>query len=94
MAAPREGSDDNVLERAIASSKAAHFSDAERLFRIFLLRQPKHVRALNEFGILLAQIGKYEEAERHIRQAIGLGWRSGAVFYNHGTVLNALTCFG
>jgi len=90
MAAAREGSDDSVLERAIASSKAAHFSDAERLFRIFLLRQPKHVRALNEFGILLVQIGKYEEAERHIRQAIGLGWRSGAAFYNHGTILNAL----
>ena len=90
MAAPLEGSHDNVLERAIASSKAGHFSEAERLFRLFLLRQPKHARALNQFGILLAQIGQYEEAERLICQAISLGMSSGATFYNHGTLLKAL----
>jgi predicted TPR repeat methyltransferase len=82
--------DDHVLDQAIASSKAGHFSYAERLFRIFLLRQPKHARALNQFGILLAQIGRYEEAERYIRQAIRLGSHSGATFYNHGTILKFL----
>src|ERR1700731_26088 len=86
----QEGSDGNVLDQAIASSKAGYFSDAERLFKRFLLRQPNHVRALNQFGILLAQIGRYEEAERHIRRAISLGSRSGATFYNHGTILKAL----
>src|SRR5258708_6096639 len=85
-----EGSDDNVLDLAIASTKAGRFSDAERLFKIFLLRQPTHVRALDQFGILLAQIGRYEEAERHIRQAISLGSRSGATFYNHGLMLKYL----
>jgi predicted TPR repeat methyltransferase len=84
------GSGDSVLEQAIASSRAGCFSDAERLFKQFLLRQPNHVRALNQLGILLVQIGRYEEAERHIRQAISLGLRSGATFYNHGTILKVL----
>jgi predicted TPR repeat methyltransferase len=82
--------DTNVLDQAIASSKAGDFSNAERLFRAFLLRQPDHVRALDQFGILLAQIGRYEEAERHIRTAIGLGSRSGGTFYNHGIILKYL----
>ena len=85
-----DDSEQNVLVQAIASCRAGLFSDAERLFRTFLLRQPEHVQALNQFGILLAQIGKYEEAERHIGQAIRLGSRSGATFYNHGTILSAL----
>jgi predicted TPR repeat methyltransferase len=46
-------------------------------------------RSIN-FGILLAQNGRYEEAERLIRQAISLGISSGATFYNHGTLLKAL----
>jgi Flp pilus assembly protein TadD len=85
-----EVSDDRILDQAIASYKAGHFSDAERLFGIFLVRQPNHVRALNLFGILLTRIGKYEEAEPRIRQAIGLGLRSAATFYNHGIILKFL----
>jgi predicted TPR repeat methyltransferase len=82
--------DDDILDEAIASAKAGHFSDAEHLFKIFLLRHPTNVRALYPFGILLAQVGRHEEAERHIRQAIGLGLRSPQIFYNHGTVLKHL----
>ena len=48
------------------------------------------MRALHNFGILLTQVGRHEEAERHIRQAIGLGLRSPQIFYNHGTVLKHL----
>ena len=95
MAAPSAarlvgGADDHVLDQAIASSKAGRFSHAEHLFKTFLLRQPKHARALNQFGILLAQTGRYDEAERHIGQAISLGLCSGATFYNHGITLKYL----
>jgi predicted TPR repeat methyltransferase len=82
--------EDDILGEAIASSKAGHFSDAEHLFKVFLVRHPTHARALYNFGILFAQVGRYEEAERRIRQAIGLGLRSAQVFYNHGTVLKQL----
>jgi predicted TPR repeat methyltransferase len=82
--------DDDVLDEAIASSEAEHFSEAEHLFKIFLLRRPTHVRALYHFGILLARVGRHEEAERQIRQAIGLGLRSSQIFYNHGTLLKHL----
>jgi len=86
-----DGIDDTVvLDQAIASSKAGQFLDAERLFRIFLFRRPDHVRAHDQFGILLAQTGRYEEAERHIRQAISLGSGSSTTFYNHGTILKYL----
>jgi predicted TPR repeat methyltransferase len=87
---PQATDDTNVLDQAVASSKAGHFANAERLFEALLLRQPDHVRALDQFGILLAQIGRYEEAERHIRRAIGLGARSGGTFYNHGIILKYL----
>ena len=93
MTRPQAGegrSDDRVLEQAIASAKAGHLSDAERLFKGFLLRHPGHARALSQFGILLAQIGRLEEAEAHIRQAINLGQVSGGIFYNHGTILKHL----
>jgi predicted TPR repeat methyltransferase len=82
--------DDDVLGRAIASSKAGRFSEAEHLFDAFLLRRPADPRALYNFGILLAQVGRHEDAERRIRQAIGLGLRSPRIFYNHGTVLKHL----
>jgi len=82
--------DEDVLDLAIASSKAGHFSDAEHLFKTFLLRHPTHVGALCHFGLLLAEVGRHEEAERRIRQAIDLGLRSPQIFYNHGTVLKHL----
>jgi predicted TPR repeat methyltransferase len=85
-----EISDDGILAQAIACSKAEHFFDAERLFEILLDRQPNHVRGHDQFGVLLAQIGRYEAAEGHIRQAIRLGSSSGATFYNHGTILKHL----
>src|SRR5690242_14359777 len=92
--APRQGgeerSDDRVLDQAIASAKAGRLSDAERLFREVLLRHPRHARALSQFGILLAQLGRFEEAESNIRQAINLGSVSGTIFYNHGTILKHL----
>jgi predicted TPR repeat methyltransferase/Flp pilus assembly protein TadD len=82
--------DDDVVGKAIASSRAGRFSDAEHLFNAVLLRRPADPRALYNFGILLAQVGRHEEAERRIRQAIGLGLRSPRIFYNYGTVLKHL----
>jgi predicted TPR repeat methyltransferase len=85
-----EGSDVKVLDQAITSARAGDLVNAEGLFKIFLLRQPNHVRALDQFGVLLAQIGRYVEAEHHFRKAISLGSRSGATFYNHGIILKYL----
>jgi len=82
--------DDDVLGKAIASSKAGRFSEAEHLFNTFLVRRPSDPRALYNLGILLAQVGRHEDAERRIRRAISLGLRSPRIFYNHGTVLKHL----
>jgi predicted TPR repeat methyltransferase len=82
--------DDDGFEKAVAASKAGHFSDAEHLSRKLLLRHPAHLRGLYQLGILLARIGRHAEAERHFRQAIDLGLRSPQIFYNHGTVLKHL----
>jgi predicted TPR repeat methyltransferase len=81
---------DDGLHRAVAASKAGNLSDAEHLFKKLLLTHPAHVRALYQLGILLAQVGRHAEAERHIRQAIDLGLRSPQIFYNHGTILKHL----
>lgn len=85
-----EGSDREILDQAIASSKSIRLSDAERLFKIFLLRHPEHAAALEQYGVLLARVGRYQEAERHFRQAISLGLGSAQTFYNHGTLLKYL----
>jgi predicted TPR repeat methyltransferase len=85
-----EGSDYEIFGRAMASCKARRFFDAERLFKIFFLRNPEHPVALDRFGVMLAQVGRHEEAERYIRHAISLGLRSERTFYNHGTILKCL----
>jgi predicted TPR repeat methyltransferase len=85
-----ESSDYEIFGRAMASCKARRFFDAERLFKIFFLRNPEHPVALDRFGVMLAQVGRHEEAERYIRHAISLGLRSERTFYNHGTILKCL----
>jgi predicted TPR repeat methyltransferase/Flp pilus assembly protein TadD len=85
-----DGADSEILDQATASFKAGLLTAAERLFDEFLQRHPGHGVALDRFGALLAQTGRYQEAERHFRQAIDLGLRSAQTFYNHGTVLKYL----
>jgi tetratricopeptide (TPR) repeat protein len=84
---------DDAFARALAALQAAQVEDAERLFKKTLRLQPRHVGALNLYGVLLTQMERYEEAEQYIRRAIEGNPNSDATFYNYGVILKALKRF-
>ena len=81
---------DQTLHQALSTMRAGDPAAAERLFRRTLDLQPKHVAALNYFGIFLARLHRFEEAEQYMRLAVQTDARSGATFCNYGLILKAL----
>src|SRR5713101_8967522 len=55
---------DKAFIRALASFQAGKTDEAERAFKELLREAPGHVAGLNLLGILLTQLGRFEEAER------------------------------
>jgi tetratricopeptide (TPR) repeat protein len=84
---------DDAFARALAALQAAQVEDAERLFKKTLRLQPRHVPALNLYGVLLTQMERYEEAEPYVHRAIQENPNSDATFYNYGVILKALKRF-
>jgi tetratricopeptide (TPR) repeat protein len=84
---------DDTFARALAALQAGEVEDAERLFKKTLRLQPRHVAALNLYGVLLTQMERYEEAEPYVRRAIEENPNSDATFYNYGVILKALKRF-
>jgi protein O-GlcNAc transferase len=81
---------DQTLHQALSTMQAGDPAAAERLFRRTLDLQPKHVAALNYFGIFLARLHRFEEAEQYMRLAVQTDARSSATFCNYGLILKAL----
>jgi protein O-GlcNAc transferase len=79
-----------TFRQAIASLQARKLKDAERLFKILLAEEPRHVAGLNLFGILLIQLGRFKEAEQYVRRALDENPKSDATCYNYGIILKAL----
>ena len=88
--APVSSSADDKFRRALASLQAGNASDAEPLLKKLLAAQPRHVGGLNLLGIVLTQLGRFEEAERYLRRALNENATSDATFFNYGMVLKAL----
>jgi predicted O-linked N-acetylglucosamine transferase (SPINDLY family) len=82
--------DNERFRRALSALQAGHIEDAVRLFKQVLRTQPKHVAALNLLGIALTQLGRFAEAETHLRLALQENANSDATLYNYGIVLKAL----
>ena len=83
-------SPDKLFDRALASFQAGNLVDAEFLFKELLNVQPKHVAALNLISVVLTQLGRFDEAEQHIRRALRENAASDASFNNYGIILQAL----
>jgi len=62
-------------------------SKAERYYRRVLERSPKHLPTLPKYGILLLQLGKWEQAEEVFKRMLDLEPKSppldGLVYYGH-----------
>jgi protein O-GlcNAc transferase len=75
---------------AVAALNAGKFSDAERLFRTVLKRQPAHAGALNLLTIALMQMQRFAEAEGTAKAASRASANSDVTFYNYGIILKRL----
>jgi protein O-GlcNAc transferase len=81
---------DETFRNALAAMQTGQADAAEQLFKQALQLQPRHVAALNLFGILLTSLGRLEEAEHYTRRALDENASSDATIYNHGVILKAL----
>ena len=84
---------DETFARALGALQAGNIDDAERLFKKTLSLQPRHVPALNVYGVLLTQCRRFDEAETFVKRAIRENATSDATFYNYGVILTALKRF-
>jgi predicted O-linked N-acetylglucosamine transferase (SPINDLY family) len=81
---------DQTLHQALSAMQTGQAAAAERLFRQVLELQPKHLAALNYFGIFLTRLGRFEDAECYTRLALQADATSDATFCNHGLILKVL----
>ena len=81
---------EKLLANAVASLQAGNAHDAERSLKELLAAQPRHVAGLNLLGIVLTQLGRFDEAEVYLRRALDENATSDATFYNYGIILKAL----
>jgi protein O-GlcNAc transferase len=82
--------ENDTFQRALSALQAGDAKQAERLFKAVLDGQPKHVAARNLLGIVLMRLGRFGEAETHLRVASEQSAASDATLYNYGIVLKAL----
>jgi protein O-GlcNAc transferase len=82
--------ENEAFQRALSAFQTGDAQNAERLFKNVLRSQPKHVAARNLLGIVLMRVGRFGEAELHLRKALELAPASDTTVYNYGIVLKAL----
>ena len=79
---------DATLALAAQAHQAGRLAEAERLYRSALAAAPRHPQALTMLGVVLAQLGRAEEAVGFTAQAAKASREFGA-HYNHAMVLRA-----
>ncbi len=82
--------DNQVLQQGLSAINGGNFGEAERLFRLVLGNQPRHVAALNLLSIVLIRLGRYSEAEVYLRRALIEKADSDSTLTNYGIVLRVL----
>ena len=56
-----------LLQQALLSHQNRRFAEAEQLYRQVLFSDPRNFDALHLLGIVCAELGKYDEAEKNFR---------------------------
>ena len=62
----------DAFARAVALQKAGDREGAAAAYREFLKTQPANVEARSNLGVVLAQLGRYEEAIEAYRAALAI----------------------
>ncbi|HEY7301599.1 MAG TPA: tetratricopeptide repeat protein [Xanthobacteraceae bacterium] len=82
---------EQIYRQAVAALQQGALETAELHFKSVLAGQPHHLGALNLLGIVLLRLGKADEAEGCLRQAIAVSPSAApATLYNHAIVLRNL----
>ena len=80
----------DTLQRALAAHQLGDLVEAGRVYKIVLRKQPDHFDALHLLGMVEAQRGRPEKAERLIAKALQIDARAAEVHSNLGNVLHQL----
>ena len=80
----------DALRRAMAAHQAGKLDEAESLYRSVLSVDAKQYPVLQMLGVLHAQRGNYQEAERQLHAAITLNPNDAGGQFNYGNVLLGL----
>jgi protein O-GlcNAc transferase len=79
-----------MLRQAMAAHQAGKFDEAEALYRRILKLDDKQYPVLQMLGVLHAQRGDYQEAERQLKAAISLNPNDAGGQFNYGNILLGL----
>lgn len=84
----------HLLAEAFDNHQTGRFDEAERIYRLLLAGEPAEAEALHRYGLLVAQLGRLDEADRLLARALILDSAaseatSGAAA-NHAKILRAL----
>jgi predicted O-linked N-acetylglucosamine transferase (SPINDLY family) len=82
-----------TLRQAMAAHQAGKFDDADTLYRRVLKVDAQQHTVLQMLGVLHAQRGNYQEAERQLHAAISLNPNDAGGQFNYGNVLLGLQRF-
>ena len=85
------------IDDAIRHHEAGRLREAERLYRAMLDAEPHHPDALHLLGVLLTQLGEYDDAVAHIQAALNVNRDSAQfqsslaqVYYRTGKIAEAV----
>src|SRR5438046_6544 len=80
----------SMVGRAMALHQSGQLGEAERLYKSVLASHPNHFEALHYLGLLEAQRGRFEDADRLMGRSLKVNDRAVEAYANHARVLNAL----
>src|ERR1700675_3106835 len=78
-----------AMRRAVASFQGGDFAEVERLCRAVLDTRSNHFDALHLLGLVAAQRGHFEGADKLLRQALRINPGSAEAHSNYGDVQKA-----
>ncbi len=79
-----------LLKKGTQEAKAGNLEQARSLIEQSLEANPKDIAALNNLGLVLRKMGKYEEASRRYRQALSISPDYPLTHKNYGVLLEIM----
>ena len=80
----------SLLERAVSAGRQGRLAESQDLFRRVLAADPGNFDALHGMGIVLGQMGNFDEGLGFIEQACDIRPESAHAHFNRGLTLNKL----